>query len=96
MLAALPASPHPEHFQSLLDDPSFQIFYHAPVLILISATAEGAWIVEDYALAAENLMLSAYAAGLGSCWIGFAQSFLSTPEGRPRSVFLPLGSLSRR
>ena len=82
MLATMPASPHSDHFRSLLDDPSFQIFYHAPVLILISAAAEGAWIVEDCALAAENLMLTAHAAGLGSCWIGFAQSFLNTPDGK--------------
>ena len=82
MLATMPAGPHSDHFQPLLDDPSFQIFYHAPVLILISAVAEGPWIVEDCALAAENLMLTAYSAGLGSCWIGFAQSFLRTPDGK--------------
>jgi nitroreductase len=82
MLASMPASPHSDHFQSLLSDPTFQIFYHAPVLILISALAHGPWIVEDCALAAENLMLAAYAAGLGTCWIGFAQSFLNTSDGR--------------
>lgn len=27
-------------------------------------------------------MLAAYAAGLGTCWIGFAQGFLNTPEGK--------------
>lgn len=82
MLATMPAGPHSGHFRSLLDDPDFQIFYHAPVLVLISASAHGPWIVEDCALAAENLMLAAYAAGLGTCWIGFAQSFLNTPDGK--------------
>ena len=72
------ASPH---FQSLLDNPTFNIFYNAPVLIVISAAA-GPWAVEDCALAAENLMLAAHAAGLGTCWIGFAQAWLGTPEGR--------------
>lgn len=76
------ARPHSDHFHTLLSDPKFQIFYHAPVLILISAAKQGPWIVEDCALAAENLMLSAYAAGLGSCWIGFAQGYLATPEGK--------------
>ena len=33
-------------------------------------------------MAAQNLMLAAYAAGLGSCWIGFAQGYLNTPEGK--------------
>jgi nitroreductase len=82
MLATMSASPHSEHFQSLLADSSFHIFYHVSVLILISATAEGPWIVEDCALAAETLMLSACAAGLGACWIGFAQSFLNTSDGK--------------
>jgi nitroreductase len=82
MLTALPAGPHSGHFRSLLSDPDFHIFYQAPVLILISAVAPGPWIVEDCSLAAENLMLAAYAAGLGTCWIGFAQGFLNTPEGK--------------
>ena len=82
MLATMPASSHSDHFRSRLNDPNFHIFYHAPVLILISAIAEGPWIVEDCALAAENLMLAAYAAGLGTCWIGFAQSFLNTSDGK--------------
>lgn len=82
MLASLPDGTDAEHFRALLGQPHFQIFYHAPVLILISAGAPGPWIVEDCALAAENLMLVACAAGLGSCWIGFAQGFLSTPDGK--------------
>jgi nitroreductase len=27
-------------------------------------------------------MLTAHAIGLGTCWIGFAQSFLNTPDGK--------------
>ena len=80
MLATMPASLHSDRFRLLLDDPNFHIFYHAPVMILISANAEGPWIVEDCALAAENLMLAAHAIGLGTCWIGFAQGFLDTPD----------------
>jgi nitroreductase len=74
------ASSH--HFQELLGNPDFDIFYHAPVLIVISAMAESPWAVADCALAAENLMLSASAAGLGTCWIGFAQAWLGTTEGK--------------
>lgn len=82
MLATMDDSPHAGHFRERLSDPDFQIFYHAPALILISAIAEGPWIVEDCALAAENLMLAAHAAGLGTCWIGFAQSYLNTSAGK--------------
>lgn len=82
MLATMSPGAHSDHFRSILSDASFHIFYHAPVLVLISAGAHGPWIVEDCALAAENLMLSAFANGLGSCWIGFAQGFLNTPQGK--------------
>ena len=82
MLATMPPNPQSDHLRPHLVDPDFHIFYHAPVLIVISASAQGSWIVEDCALAAENLMLAAHAAGLGSCWIGFAQSFLNTSEGK--------------
>jgi nitroreductase len=81
MLTTSMAALASHHFQSILENPEFDIFYHAPVLIVISA-AEGPWIVEDCALAAENLMLTACAAGLGTCWIGFAQGWLETPEGK--------------
>jgi nitroreductase len=70
------------HFQSILSNSDFDIFYHAPALIVISAEAEGPWAAENCALAAENLMLTACAAGLGTCWIGFAQSWLGTPDGK--------------
>lgn len=65
-----------------LEDPAFHIFYHAPALIVISAKRQTPWVVEDCALAAENLMLAAHGIGLGSCWIGFAQDYLNTAEGR--------------
>jgi nitroreductase len=70
------------HFNEILNDAKFDIFYHAPVLILLCATAVIPWAVEDCALAAENLMLAACAAKLGTCWIGFAQSWLATSEGK--------------
>ena len=82
MLATLPAGPQSDRYRTLLSDPNFQIFYHAPVLILTSGIAQGPWIVEDCALAAENLMLAAYGEGLGTCWIGFAQGFLNTSAGK--------------
>lgn len=70
------------HFDQVLHDPQFDIFYHAPALIVICATSAIPWAVEDCALAAENLMLAASAAGLGTCWIGFAQGWLGTAEGK--------------
>jgi len=68
--------------REMLIGPGFHIFYHAPSLIVISASQTGPWAVEDCSLAAENLMLAAHASGLGTCWIGFAQAWLGTAEGK--------------
>lgn len=81
MLATMPKQ-HEERFRERLSNPEFDIFYHAPALIVISGRAQEPWIVEDCALAAQTLMLAAYAEGLGSCWIGFAQGYLGTPAGK--------------
>jgi nitroreductase len=78
--ASLAAPAHP--FRDILNDPKFHIFYHAPVLIVIATAEPTDWAVEDCALAAQNLMLAAHEAGLGTCWIGFAQHWLGTPEGK--------------
>jgi nitroreductase len=81
MLKAMENKEFPEHLHEHLESPDFHTFYHAPALVVISSKA-GNWAVEDATLAAQNLMLAAYGEGLGSCWIGFAQHWLGTPEGK--------------
>jgi nitroreductase len=79
------------HPHDTLNDPNFHVFYHAPILIVISAE-QGDWAVENAALAAENLMLVAHANELGTCWIGLAQDWLGTADGR-RACGVPEGFL---
>jgi nitroreductase len=61
------------------ESPSFPIrqrsnlFYYAPLLIIISAPAENVWIYSDAALAVENIMLYASSINLGTCFIGLAR-----------------------
>ena len=81
MLRTSPAAAS-HHFHALLTDQKFDIFYDAPVLIVIATSVETNWAVEDCALAAENLMLAARALDLGTCWIGFAQGWLATAAGK--------------
>jgi nitroreductase len=72
---------HPEQARHLLDmlaKPDFNIFYDAGTLIIICARPKGAFVTADCWLAAENLMLTAYSMGLGSCVIGFAVPALNT------------------
>jgi nitroreductase len=69
-----------EDARSLLERPGFNIFYHAPALVLVIAQSSAAQAVEDCCLAAENLMLAARDRGIGSCWIGFSRAFLNRKE----------------
>jgi nitroreductase len=82
LLATAEPSKESDQFHAMLNDANFNIFYHAPALIVISARETAPWAIEDCALAAQNLMLKAHAMALGTCWIGFAQSFLNTPQGK--------------
>ena len=82
MLQTTVAGAISHHFETLLTDEGFHIFYHAPALIVIAAMQPSRWAVVDCSLAAENLMLAACDAGLGSCWIGFAEGWLGTAEGK--------------
>lgn len=77
---------------AFLNTPGFNIFYDAPALVVICATDPDPMSRTDCCLAAQNLMLAAYGMGLGSCWIGFAEAWLASPEGRaelglPEGVF---------
>jgi nitroreductase len=80
-LEQLAEGPHIDHLRETLGNPSFDIFYRAPALVVISAGRHSRWAVENCAMAAQNLMLAARALGLGTCWIGFAQDWLNTTEG---------------
>jgi nitroreductase len=59
-----------------VDRPGFTIFWDAPVVIIISGP------VGDCCRAGQNLMLSAHARGLGTCWVGSPMLWLGTSEVR--------------
>jgi nitroreductase len=82
LLTNLPAMPRSAHFRDILAEPDFNIFYNASCLVVISTDVNGPWMCEDASLAAQNMMLMATDLGLGSCWIGFAQGWLNSVEGR--------------
>ena len=67
-------------YRDLLADRAFDIFYGAPLLIIVCARAEPLKPVEQCYLAAQNLMLAAHALGLGTCCIGWALPLVCQPE----------------
>ncbi|MGA8098365.1 MAG: nitroreductase [Candidatus Cybelea sp.] len=67
--------PFPHPIRGLCD--GTDIFHGAPALVVVCATSEDSRAAEDCCLAAQNLMLAAFATGLGSCPIGLARPWLS-------------------
>ncbi|MDK2891343.1 MAG: hypothetical protein PWR21_1975 [Methanoculleus sp.] len=71
--------PGTEEFLAALRSPEFNIFYNAPVLVLVLGARDVVSSVLDCALCAENMMLAAWALGIGSCWIGSAALIEQNP-----------------
>ncbi|HOI59061.1 MULTISPECIES: nitroreductase [unclassified Methanoculleus] len=74
LLEKIGAEPRPgmEEFLAALENPEFSIFYNAPVLVLVLGARDAVSSVLDCTLCAENMMLAAWALGIGSCWVGAA------------------------
>jgi nitroreductase len=74
-----------------IERPGFKIFWDAPVVIIISGP------VGDCNRAGQNLMLSAHARGLATCWVGSPMLWLSAPEIRTElripSELMPVAAL---
>jgi nitroreductase len=68
------------HLSDHLVSPEFNTFYNATTLIVICGKQTGTFVAADCWLAAQNLMLTAYAQGLGTCVIGLAVTALNTPQ----------------
>ena len=57
-------------------------FYGAPTVIVVFSDSNVETYVEDGSLVIGNLMLGAYAVGLGSCWIHRAKEVFESEEGK--------------
>ncbi len=63
-----------------LDRADFSVFFDAPVVIVICAVPDSlGQAQQDCTRAGQNLMLSAQARGLGTCWVGSPMQWLREP-----------------
>jgi nitroreductase len=76
------SEPYRGEAREILSRPGYDLFHGAPVLLVICARADHHDNVSDCFLAAQNLMLAACDAGLGTCPVGFARPYLDLPEIR--------------
>jgi nitroreductase len=78
-LRVLDQSPHMRQYEEYIRNPDFNIFYNAPVLIVIYGNTGSCWHVYDCSMVAYNLHLLTEESGLGCCWIGFAHNVFADP-----------------
>ncbi len=67
-----PDEPFASPMRPVISSPEYQVFYGAPVLILVLSTSTNPDASHACCLAAGNLMLAARSMGLGSAWVGIA------------------------
>ena len=60
---------------------NFSIFYHAPMLIIVSGDEKTITPQEDCTLALGNMFLAAESIGIGSCWIHALGMLLNAEAG---------------
>lgn len=68
-----------ELFKKMAQNEQYNIFYHAPTIIVISGEKRAEMPQVDCALATQNIVLAAETLGLGTCIIGLA-AFLFQSE----------------
>lgn len=71
-------------YEEWLHNESFNIFYNAPALVAVYGDPSSHWYIYDASLCTANIMLAAHAQGLGTCWIGFAESFMNRNDIKAR------------
>lgn len=79
-LDTLSHNPHMQQYEAYIRDPEYNIFYNAPVLVIIYGNRQSYWRVYDCSMVAYNLHLLAEEDGLGCCWIGFAHNVFADPS----------------
>ncbi len=84
LLPRLAEEPWLAQYGEWLHRDSYTLFYNAPALIAVYGDPESHWYVYDGSLCTANIMLAAHAQGLGTCWIGFAESFMDRNDIKAR------------
>ena len=65
---------NPENRSPRFADPNFDVFYHAPTVIFISADKENYWNHMDSGIACQNICLAAESIGLGTVILGMPRA----------------------
>uniref|UniRef100_Q3AT16 Nitroreductase domain-containing protein n=1 Tax=Chlorobium chlorochromatii (strain CaD3) TaxID=340177 RepID=Q3AT16_CHLCH len=78
-----------EALREIAKQEDFNVFYQAPLMVIISGDPAALAAQYDCTLAMENMMLAATSLGIGSCWAHAVIMFHSTEKGK--AIFRELG-----
>jgi len=71
----------PHGIDAIVSNERYDLFLHAPALVIVAGDQRGIGDpVIDCALAAHNMVLTAHALGLGSCYVGFTKMVNTLPD----------------
>lgn len=84
-----------KHIMARANNDSYNIFYNAPVAILISRNTNDITSQDDCAVASENMMIAAESVGIGSCWASFIKFLFMLDKDKAKEYsdkfFIPDG-----
>jgi nitroreductase len=68
-------------FKDRADDPDFNVYYRAPVVVICTIAEDAGWPEIDIGAAAENMCLAAESLGIGSIMLGMGAFALQGDSG---------------
>jgi nitroreductase len=74
-----------EFLVNMAKNDNFNIYYHAPTVILAAARSAALTPEADISAGIQNMLIAAESLNIGSCWIGLAGYFFDTPEKLKRA-----------
>lgn len=80
----LEKTPHLLRYKDFIQRDDFHVFNHAPYMIAIYGDKNSKFYICDCSMVAQNIMLAAHSMGIGTCWIGFAEPIMNSPEFKER------------
>lgn len=75
---------------SMGNNENFHLFYHAPIVIVVSGKKNAYSPQVDASAAIENMLIAAESLNIGTCWIGLIRHYFASPGGT-ESLGLPDG-----
>ena len=72
---------HLDFARNIGNNETFNIFYNAPTIVIVSGEKNNILPVVDCAAASQNMLLAAESIGIGACWNGMISMLLRSERG---------------